>query len=241
MGDLKDTVPDNFKNSAEKLDSEKDPLDEGPALTPAVEDSLDARNVRIQELKSNTALLNRDGVKEAQLAFLLSCGKYMKGKRTVSVGAAKEAFEKGMLHNALVQEYFELVRDAPPGVTRLDSEPDWFDCNAADEDGWTAVHHASGEGKLDIVQWLCALETPTGLVVSPFFSNKFCMDLDRKADDQCTPLWVAGFNGQRDVVNQLLLCGADDSIKGAPENEPASTPALACRRNRQPGKFAFCS
>jgi hypothetical protein len=35
----------------------------------------------------------------------------------------------------------------------------------------------------------------------------------------CTPLWVACFNNQRDVVNVLLRLGADTTIAGRPEGE----------------------
>ena len=33
----------------------------------------------------------------------------------------------------------------------------------------------------------------------------------------------------------LLMYGADETIKGTPAEEPTSSPALAARRNRQPG------
>jgi ankyrin repeat protein len=59
--------------------------------------------------------------------------------------------------------------------------------------------------------------------------------INSKANDSCTPLWTAAFNGRRDAVMLLLLFGADESIKGAPEGEPITSPALAARRNRQPG------
>lgn len=202
---------------------------------PGAPDSSEAVNAKIQSLRNNPVWLSNEKVTELQQLFLLSCGKYVKGKRNVSVGAAKEVFGKAMAHNIIIHEYFNLVST---GGDKIDIDPIWFDCNATDEDGWSVLHHASGEGKLDIVQWLCGLTTPDALMNTPhstLFRSKFSIHMDTQADDQCTPLWVAGFNGQRDVVNQLLLCGADDTIKGCPENEPPTTPALACRRNRQPG------
>ena len=35
------------------------------------------------------------------------------------------------------------------------------------------------------------------------------------------------------------MAGADDTIKGEPEGEPPTTPALAARRNRHPGLSDF--
>jgi len=214
--------------------------DDTDQQTPTTTESADVLSEKLAALGTNPAFLSAEEVKDLEVSFLFSCGKYVKGKRTVSVGAAKELFVKGMAHNALVHEFLELAistQGEPPSPA-----PVWFDCNVVDEDGWGALHHASGEGKLDIVQWLCSLETPAALLNTPhsgLFATKFCINMDTLAGDGCTALWVAGFNGQRDVVNQLLLCGADDTIKGCPENEPSTTPALACRRNRQPGLCLF--
>jgi len=33
----------------------------------------------------------------------------------------------------------------------------------------------------------------------------------------------------------LILLGADDTVKGKPEGEPITSPAMAARRNRKPG------
>jgi len=89
-----------------------------------------------------------------------------------------------------------------------------------DGDGWTALHHAAGEGHLAIVEWLCD-ETP------------LCIDCIDSC--KCTPLWYAAFNNRRDAVKFLLLRGADEQIKGQPEGEVLSSPALAARRARHPG------
>lgn len=97
------------------------------------------------------------------------------------------------------------------------------DLNFVDEDGWNALHHACGEGHTNIVEWLLELEEATEEVIN------------LKAADNCTPLWIAAFNGRRDAVMALLMYGADETIKGAPAEEPTSSPALAARRNRQPG------
>jgi hypothetical protein len=63
--------------------------------------------------------------------------------------------------------------------------------------------------------------------------------VDLRAPDNCTPLWTACFNGKRDVVSYLLRVGADDTIVGTPPGEPAQSPALAARRNRNPGIADF--
>ena len=125
--------------------------------------------------------------------FLVACGKYDSAARKVrpSLGDAKEL---------------------------LAAHPDLI--GAFDEDGWTCLHHAAGEGHLALVEWLC--ETTTVVI-------------DAQDSTMCTALWCAAFNNRRDVVKTLLLSGADEQIKGKPEGEPLSSPALAARRNRHPG------
>ena len=120
-------------------------------------------------------------------------------------------------------KYDTQTRRSQPNVSRavrLYSElsPDLV--NSADEDGWTALHHACGEGALSVVEWLTE-STPA--------------DINKLDTTNCTPLWVAAFNNRRDCVKHLLRLGANEAIKGAPEGEPISSPALAARRNRHPG------
>ena len=96
--------------------------------------------------------------------------------------------------------------------------------DACDADGWTAVHHAAGEGHNKVVMWLAS---PGGDVRA---------NVDVAAADGCTPLWVACHNGHRPVVELLLRLGADAELRGRPAGEAESTtPALAARRNRNPG------
>ena len=94
-----------------------------------------------------------------------------------------------------------------------------IDIDETDEDGWSALFHACGEGNLKIVEFL--------------LENKATIDL--RDPFQCTPLFWAAFNNRRDVVKALLLAGADDTIIGEPEDEPKQTPSLAARRNNNPG------
>lgn len=74
------------------------------------------------------------------------------------------------------------------------------DINFKDEDGWSALHHAAGEGHIKIVKWL--VDSCEGI------------DVDVVALDNCTPLWFACYNNKRDVVEHLLLVGSDDTIRG---------------------------
>ena len=92
--------------------------------------------------------------------------------------------------------------------------------NFADDDGWSAAHHVCGEGHLAVLEFLTE-STP--------------INLNLVDSSGCTPLWYAAFNDKRDCVKHLLRFGADESIKGQPEGEPLSSPALAARRNRHPG------
>jgi hypothetical protein len=128
---------------------------------------------------------------ERNKRFLSSCGKYEKG------GTGKDLQRANVLYNL--------------GV----------DVNYADEDGWSALFHAAGEGNIEIVKWLTELEGIT---------------IDISDQDNCTPLWIACYNGRRDVASVLLRLGADETIQGKPEDQiVVTTPAMAARRNRQPG------
>ena len=98
------------------------------------------------------------------------------------------------------------------------------DVDFLDGDGWSALFYAAGEGHLRLVQWLV---------------EDWGASVDLRAPDNCTPLWTACFNGKRDVVSYLLRVGADDTIVGTPPGEPAQSPALAARRNRNPGIADF--
>ena len=94
------------------------------------------------------------------------------------------------------------------------------DTTHTDDDMWTALHHAAGEGELKIVEFLILEAAAT---------------IDPVDEFGCTPLWVASCNDRRDVVKFLLMSGASTDIAGKPENEPEQKPALAARRNRHPG------
>lgn len=125
--------------------------------------------------------------------FLVACGKYDAAARKVkpSLANAKELFAA---HPELVE--------------------------TVDEDGWSCLHHAAGEGHLAIVEWLC---------------ESTSVNVDAEDSTKCTALWCAAFNDRREVVKRLLLSGADEQMKGQPDGEPLSSPALAARRNRHPG------
>ena len=133
---------------------------------------------------------------ERNAEFRAHCGAYVRGKSKVNQVKARQLLEE---------------------------HPGGLDVNGCDADGWTALHHAAGEGHNKVVMWLAS---PTGGVQA---------SLDVAAADGCTPLWVACHNGHRAVVEILLRLGADADLRGRPEGEPETTPALAARRNRNPG------
>jgi hypothetical protein len=95
-------------------------------------------------------------------AFLVACGKF-----------TKSSGSKGNLSQAQA-----LL--AGPGSVQLD---------AVDEDGWTALHHAAGEGHTPTVEFL--------------LRSKASMDVQDPFG--CTPLWVAAFNDRRDACKALLV------------------------------------
>ena len=127
--------------------------------------------------------------------FLMACGKYDKVSRSAraNLGRARVLFSE-----------FESSASV----------------NFADEDGWSAAHHACGEGHLAVLEFLTE-STP--------------ININLVDSSGCTPLWYAAFNDKRECVKHLLRFGADESIKGQPVGEPLVSPALAARRNRHPG------
>ena len=121
----------------------------------------------------------------------------------------------------------------PPELKSVGSKPDatqvetlyvnrdkHFDIHYKDEDDWTALHHACGEGHLKIAEYLI---------------EECHHDVDVKDDIDVTPLWVAACNDQRDIVKLLLRHGASEQIVGKPDGEPPQKPALAARRQNHPG------
>jgi hypothetical protein len=142
------------------------------------------------------------------------------------VSSQQVEFEKEEVRNARNREFqiacgkFDKASkgaDQNKAMQLLASEK--VDIDSVDEDGWSALFHSAGEGHSKIATFL--------------IENKANVDL--KDEFNCTPLWVAAFNNQRDVVKVLLLFGADDTIAGKPDGEPNQTPSLAARRNRHPG------
>ena len=96
-----------------------------------------------------------------------------------------------------------------------------IDIEYTDEDGWTALFHACGEDELSIVKFL----------IEECYAN-----IDKQSpEDDTTALWNSAFNGCSDVVNYLLLVGANERIKGKADNHPLCLPSMAARRNRKPG------
>lgn len=126
--------------------------------------------------------------------FIFACGAFYKGTAKADIKKAKELFEAGV------------------------------DVDFVDDDGWSALFHACGEGHLHVVEWL---------------TEDCGANVELKDPDGCTPLWVASFNNRRNVVQHLLLIGADDTIKAQPEGEPSQTPSFAARRNKHPGLADF--
>lgn len=73
--------------------------------------------------------------------------------------------------------------------------------NCVDSDGWCALHHGCGEGNLQVVKWI----------------TSSCPDVNINLAtlEGCTPLWVASFNGRRDVVQvHIIFDFFDASFKG---------------------------
>lgn len=128
---------------------------------------------------------------EMDTAFRCACGQIIKGGPKPSLARARELLAEGAVN--------------------VDSQ---------DSDGWTALHHATGQPSTTFIEFL--IDEAGATVDIPDCTG-------------CTPLWVACFNNQRDIVKVLLRAGADTTIAGRPEGEPTQTPALAARRQRHPG------
>lgn len=87
--------------------------------------------------------------------FIAACGAFYKGKAEADLPTAERLFLLGA------------------------------DVNYCDEDGWSALFHASGEGHLRVVQWLV---------------EECSAEINLESPEKITPLWIACFNGRRNVV-----------------------------------------
>lgn len=100
------------------------------------------------------------------------------------------------------------------------------DLNAPDEDGWTGLLYASGEGLVDVLKYLLNEATWAAGGV----------DIDQVDDDSCSALWVACFNKQRGAATFLMSRGAELALLGkdGEKGKPMSA-AMAARRQNNPG------
>ena len=155
-------------------------------------ETIRSRNIDDSSILKELLVTLDEEIASKSKEFIEACGKFVKGGRGQNIDKARRLYKTGLVN-----------------------------VNAVDEDGWSALFHAAGEGHIKIVKFL--LEECHGVTV------------DLLAPDKCTPLWIACYNNRRDVVEQLLLAGADETVKAQPEGEPVQTPALAARRNRHPG------
>ena len=97
---------------------------------------------------------------------------------------------------------------------------------SCDEDGWSALHYAAGEGHITAAEVLIRAGGDELLNLA-------------SEDDGCTSLWVASFNNQRNMAVLLMNRGADLEPKGRDDSAqprvPPCTAAGAARRNNNPG------
>ena len=94
-------------------------------------------------------------LKKLSQEFIIACGAFHKGKAEVDFPTAERLFLLG---------------------AQVDFR---------DEDGWSALFHAAGEGHMKMVEWLVEI----------------CQaNIDLQSPEKITPLWVACFNGRRNVV-----------------------------------------
>jgi len=129
--------------------------------------------------------------------FLLACGKFEKGRKPGGdIGRVEQLFQQGPV-----------------------------DINKPDDDGWSPLLHAAGEGNAKICTFLVEV----------------CgANIDYQCpDDGTTALWAAAFNGRSEATYYLLSVGADERLKGKGSDGKMQTPAMAARRNRKPGIADF--
>lgn len=88
------------------------------------------------------------------------------------------------------------------------------DPSAADEDGWTALFYAAGDGRVEATRALLAAAAGTS-----------ARSVDWQDPDGCTALWVAAYNNQRQPAVVLLSCGADLDLKGVDSSGRVTTHA----------------
>jgi len=144
----------------------------------------------------------------------------------------KEEAEKKVREQDMASKFFAACGARVPGI---EAKPNLSTAQAlvsmgvspdiVDESGWTALHHAAGEGLAKIVKWLCFEVKSTGAD-----TNRSPDWIDAVDGTGCTPLWCACHNGQRDTALPLMAAGADCDIKGtAGEGKSEMTPALVAR------------
>ena len=96
-----------------------------------------------------------EGGSDLNKEFIAACGAFYKGKAVADLSTAERLFLLGA------------------------------EVNYRDEDGWSALFHAAGEGHMKVVEWLV---------------EECNADINLQSPEQITPIWIACFNGRRNVV-----------------------------------------
>lgn len=86
------------------------------------------------------------------------------------------------------------------------------DINSQDPDGWTALHWSCCEGYDSCIKWLVKKR------VSPNIQD----------NDECTPLWISGYNNQYSSAQILLWGGEEQQGCGARATRMRSDLILGC-------------
>ena len=123
-----------------------------------------------------------------------SCGLICKGKVNINISRCTVIINNGIAYNNELKKYLE----CNPAAAHSSK---YFDFNAVDSDGWSCLHHASGSGSLPLVKYLTSLQLNTGEYGNTI---TYYINIDLQATDKCTPLWIAAFNGHRDIVQVTL-------------------------------------
>lgn len=110
---------------------------------------------------------------------------------------------------------------------------------AQDDMGWSPLMYSSADGLHEVLVFLLSKEVTEAAAVVAAASESGKSGLEAMLDAvdavNCTALWNAARNGQRNACLLLLGKGADLSIRGTDGDYPACTAVQAARRNGNVG------
>ena len=152
----------------------------------------------------NKYLCSVEQLAKMHVDMLVSAGFILpKSSCKMSVTKCQYVVDAGLRHN---EQYLHLHK----ACNMNDKEnKELFHIDFQDSDGWSGLHHACGGGHLPVVKYLLDIEDPHSDSNPSTDANggqsKYLVNINLVDNEQCSPLWVAAFNGHRDIVQVTSL------------------------------------